>query len=233
MLPRELCEALAEDLDQLVRLHDRELEARTLAALQQAGFPDNLALVPDEGAELLREALISPPAIDVLAADFAAIYLTGALGASPCESVWVSDEHLNCEAPMFELAELYAAYGLVVADRGRRYDDHLVCQMQFLRHLLLAGGNVSEAGRFLDEHIGYWLPDFAERVAVRSASGFYAGLALLTAGWLAQVRDLLAEFGAAPRPSRAEIEERVRKKRAAGKAEVAPIRFMPGAGPTL
>jgi len=64
MLPPELCEALAEDLDQLIRLHDRELDAETLAALRQAGFPGNLALVPEEGRALLHEGLIAAPSVE-------------------------------------------------------------------------------------------------------------------------------------------------------------------------
>jgi TorA maturation chaperone TorD len=237
MLPRdsyELCEALAEDLDQLIRLHDRELDAGTLASLQACGFPENLALAPEEGAELLREAMISLSAIDVLAADYAAIYLTGALGASPCESVWVSDEHLNCDAPMFELADLYATHGLVVADRRQRYDDHLVCQLLFLRHLLLrAPVAVETMTILLDEHLCVWIGDFAARVAARSGSSFYAGLALLTTGWLHRVRDLLVEFGDSPRPSRESVEARLRARRAAHRGEIAPIRFVPGTGPVV
>ena len=42
----ELRAALAEDLDQLIRLHDRELDGDTLAALKTAHFPDGLALAP-------------------------------------------------------------------------------------------------------------------------------------------------------------------------------------------
>ncbi len=238
MLPHELCEALAEDIDQLVRLHDRELDAETLAALRQAGFPDNLALVPEEGAALVRESLRGvlnhSSDFDALAADYAAIYLTGACGASPCESVWLSDEHLHCEAPMFELAGLYAAYGLAVADRRRRYDDHLVCQLLFLRHLLLrATVDAAAIAAFLDEHPGLWIGDFAARVAARSGSPFYAGLALLTAGWLHRVRDLVAEPGGVPRPSREAVEARLRVRRSAHVAEVAPIRFVPGTGPVV
>ena len=40
--------------------------------------------------------------LDELAADFAAIYLNNAYGASPYESVWLHDEHLACQQPMFD-----------------------------------------------------------------------------------------------------------------------------------
>ena len=36
--------------------------------------------------------------MDGLAADFAAIYLTAAYGASPSESYWLSDDHLVCQS---------------------------------------------------------------------------------------------------------------------------------------
>ena len=40
----ELRAALAEDIDQLIRLHDRELDGETLAALRAADFPGGFAL---------------------------------------------------------------------------------------------------------------------------------------------------------------------------------------------
>ena len=43
----EFSDALLEDLDQLIRLHDRELDAETLKALKVADFPAGLALGPD------------------------------------------------------------------------------------------------------------------------------------------------------------------------------------------
>ncbi len=42
----ELRMALVDDLDQLIRLHDRELDGETLAALKATEFPAGLALAP-------------------------------------------------------------------------------------------------------------------------------------------------------------------------------------------
>ncbi|MGZ8219633.1 molecular chaperone TorD family protein [Methylomagnum sp.] len=68
--------------------------------------------------------------LDDLAADFAAIYLTGAFGASPYESYWLSDDHLICQDAMFDMRTLYAGAGLKVPDWRMRPDDHLVFQLQ-------------------------------------------------------------------------------------------------------
>lgn len=237
----ELRAALADDLDQLIRLHDRELDAATLAALKAAGFPAGLALAPADGATEGVHAHVAaalaacpeqPPAafIDELAADYAAIYLNNSLGASPYESVWVTDDHLACQQPMFELRAIYAAAGLQATDWRRRFDDHFVLQLHYLRHLL-AGGAVDcdKMAGFIDEHIGYWFPDFAQRVAGLCGTPFYAALAELTHVWLAGFRALLGDMAGCPVPLHEEMTARIQRKLARDKAEVAPIRFMPGA----
>ena len=243
----ELCLALADDLAQLIRLHDRELDALTLEALGQVDFPLNLALpsayaAGQQAYGALASAVqaLTPTAacLDELAADYAAIYLNHAIGASPYESVWLDDDHLACQGPMFELRERYAAAGLQVADWRQRYDDHLVCQLAYLQRCLekaRAGEAMdwADLAAFIDEHIGYWLPDFARRVSGQGGTAFYAGLAEVTYVWLELCRELLGEIHGLPRPERASLDQRIRRKSARDKAEVAPIRFMPGAqGPS-
>ncbi len=88
----ELRAALVDDLDQLIRLNDRELDAETLAALKESAFPHGLALQPVGEAGVLARlnmaaAVWSETSLDDLAADFAAIYLNNSFGASPYESV--------------------------------------------------------------------------------------------------------------------------------------------------
>lgn len=245
-------EALAEDVDGLARLHDRELDPELAAALKAAAYPDGLALLPAGEAGLaaranLRQAVAGVPdglsdknrdsasvvAWDLLAADYAAIYLTGAAGASPYESVWVTEEHLACQQPMFELRALYTAAGLRVADWRQRYDDHLVLQLQYLAHQLRRGGSWESIALLLDEHLGYWFPDFARRVAQRAQTPFYAALAELSYVWLEQLRDVIADLANLPRPSREVITERLRARHGREAAAMAPLKFMPGAtGPS-
>ncbi|MBI4742604.1 MAG: molecular chaperone TorD family protein [Betaproteobacteria bacterium] len=241
---RELFAALADDAATLALLHDTELTAPLLAGLKHLGFPDNLGLLPvgeasRTGFGAMRAAVSSLPAhpaadtLDDLAADFAAIYLTGAYGASPSESFWLSDDHLVCQEAMFDLRAIYAATGLAAPDWRRRPDDHLVFQLQFFaRRLAVAADDDRRAlallADFLDHHLLRWLPDFAARVAERCATPFYAGLARLTDAWCQQARDVIAGHLDEPRPGREEIARRTRRARSCREpAEVEPPRFVP------
>ncbi len=238
-LPGELLDALADDAEALAALHDRELAADALAALREVGFPHNLGLLPAgehsiEAWRLMAAALeeTDPGALDQLAVDYAAIYLTGAYGASPCESVWTDDDHLACQDAMFALREIYAAAGLAAVDWRRRPDDHLVLQLLYIAHALRRSRGPEGLRRLaamLDEHLLRWLADFATRVAARAETPFFAVLGRLTFAWCEQLRDLLAESLGEPRPTREEIEARLKPQR---RVEAAPLAYMPGAAPS-
>jgi len=126
---------------------------------------------------LLDEALRGLPAeiggalLDDLAADYADIYLNYGLRAAPNESIWLDEDNLAMQAPMFEVRALYQRHGLQVPNWRQRADDHLVHELQFLAHLLepQTGDTLGEAAAFLDEHLLLWLPDFCGpgRAAVR------------------------------------------------------------------
>lgn len=228
--------AIAQDLALLASLHDRELDAAGLERLHAGGFPDSLGLrlVSAQGRQALaylRQVLAELPSPlpdkqrDELAADYAAIYLTHALAASPCESVWLDDENLAMQAPMFETRAWYRRHGLGTADWRQRPDDHLCLQLQFLAHL--AGdsepASLAEACAFMDEHLLRWLPRFAAKVFQRCATPFHAALALLTAAYCEELRDLLADLLDLPRAEPAASAAPVRE---------APLHYMPGLAPS-
>ena len=76
-------------------------------------------------------------------------------------------------------------------------------------------------------------PDFAQRVSMQCGTPFYAALAELTHVWLIRFRTLLDELYDLPIPDREQMSQRINRKLVMDKAEVAPIRFMPGAqGPS-
>jgi TorA maturation chaperone TorD len=200
---KALREAIADDAETLAALHDRELTPAMIAALREANFPACLGLLPQTPeavaawqamAAVMAELPASPGAaeLDELAAEYAAIYLTGAYGTSPCESVWTDEDHLTCQSAMFQWRELHAAIGLATPDWRQRPDDHLVLQLLHIAHLARRTTTTyfgHDLARVLDEHTLRWLPQFAARVAARSMSPFYGALAVLTAAWLETVRN--------------------------------------------
>lgn len=245
--------AWSDDAATLALLHDREITLDVLAGLKALGFPGILGMVPrgekcEQVFGAMREVVAALPDmpdlafIDNLAADYAAIYLTGTVEASPFESFWVSDEHLLCQEAMFELRALYAADGLRAPDWRLRPDDHLVFQLHFLARRLeriatgLTTGNVSAVrdqwcslAVFLDHHLLRWLPDFAHRVAQRCDTAFYAALALLTDAWCQQLRDMIALHLDEPRPAKEAIES-ILRAHSPDEVKTEPIHFMPGIG---
>ncbi|OIP16807.1 MAG: hypothetical protein AUK53_03015 [Betaproteobacteria bacterium CG2_30_59_46] len=177
----------AEDLRLLGWLHTRERDREILLALAADGFPEGLAIGASEEAGAMRAALsglataVPGPeaADDELAADYAAIYLTHAYRASPCESVWHDKDHLAWQEPTFAVRAWYRRYGLAVADWRTLPDDHLAYQLEFVARLL-EKDETEAAARFLDAHLLTWLPDFSRRVAQRAATPFYRALANVT-----------------------------------------------------
>ncbi len=208
--------AVAEDLEALALLHHAEPTGNLIEDLKAVGFPDNLALKLStrEATELLAGALAEMPtpldaaALDRLAVDYASIYLTYSLGVSPCESVWLDEEHLACQNSMFAVREWYKRFDLSAENWRTRADDHLVLQLLFIAHLLKKNAG-REAAAFMDAHLLRWLTSFAQRVAARCDTQYFAGLAIVTGVYCEELRDSLAELLEAPR-KQPEVEEKIR-----------------------
>lgn len=203
--------AAAADIALIARLHDREPDADLVGALASRPPRDWLALALDgeglaTGLDLMRRALDdlgSPPApagLDRLAAAYADIYLTHCLRLAPNESVWLTEDRLERQEPMFAVRRWYARHGVAAPDWRLRADDHLVHELQFVARLLDEGA-LAEAARFLDAHLLRWLAPFCAGVAQRSPEAFFAGLALVTGAYVDALRDLLAEVAGVPRPA--------------------------------
>ena len=238
----DFCVAVAQDLMQLAVLHDSEANNPLIQSLKQTGFPNTLGLRLQskdarDAMTLVEQALAEMPdpideqETDELAVDYAAIYLTHTYRASPNESVWVDEEHLKRQQSMFEVREYYHRYGLGAADWRKRADDHLVLQLQFLAHLFgeeQRDDVFTTAAQFMDDHLLRWLMLFANRVAGRCATPFYAGINLLTGTYCEELRDILADILEEPRPTTEEIEARIQQDKTVS-VDV-PMPFIPGAG---
>lgn len=197
--------ALADDIGVLVRLHDREADAALLARLKSADPAQWFSLSLDgeafaQASRLLVDAIAalgpSERDLDMLAAEYAAIYLNYDYQAAPTESVWRDEENLERQAAMFMTRAWYARYGVRAANWRLRSDDHIVNELEFLGRVLGAterDDSLADAARFLRDHLMVWIPEFARRVTMRCEAAFYAGAALLTHAYLESLADLLGE----------------------------------------
>jgi TorA maturation chaperone TorD len=203
---------IASDLDLLAKLHDQELDAAMVAALSSTPPEDWFALPPSDDMatasyQLLVEAFRLPDKqsmqtlVDNLASDYAAIYLTHTHRASPNESVWMTDDGLTNQEPMFEVRQWLQRYNLAVPDWRIRSDDHLVNQLVFLARLIRLGtpDSLRDAGCFLDQHLMNWIEDFSDSASSHCDTAFYAGLVLLTQAYVLHLRQLLEEITGEPR----------------------------------
>ena len=218
----------SNDLRLLADLHATELSREQIQGLQAMNFSATAEFPPELSASLLDE----------LASDFADIYLNGKFHSSPQESVWLDDDELICQQPMFEVRAWYEQHGLAVPNWRRMADDHLVNQLLFVAYLLDKAAETSqpealleETARFMDEHLLRWLLPFGQRVAKRCATQFYAVLALETAGYCEHVRDSLADILDVPRQSHEEIEARLRAQHLAA-TRPQPMHYYPGTAPS-
>ena len=207
--------SLAEGLEVLVRFHDREVDAELLRGLlgfDIAGALREAAVTAEARAavEALDAALTAlgdeptPATLDALAVDYADLFLTHGYRVSPSASVWMTEDKLERQMPMFEVREWYAHYDISVPDWRKRADDHLVHELQFVAFLCARAEPVAaaDAARFMDLLVLPWLPEFCDRAVGRVRQPFYAAVMRLTAAWLEDIRTVLEAVTGAPRAVR-------------------------------
>ncbi len=255
----EWSEAVSQDLQQIAALHDKEADADLISALKDVNFPYNLGMLiacqEDDKTDEKTKGIFEPQrfveaalhelpeeldqtTLDQLAVDYADIYLNHSLHASPFESVWLDEDHLIQQEPMFQIREWFKRYGLKTENWRIRSEDHLVLQLQFIATLLDPQADISskiskipqlkrmqDATMFMDEHLLLWIEDFCRLVSQRCSTDFYASIAILTNAYIQELRDTLAEITAIKRPTAEEIEE---KRRTNQPVVEEPVSFIPG-----
>ncbi len=232
--------AVADDLALLASLHDREPTRDIIEAARRAPMSEQLGIVlhSSKGRDALAAfarmidtlpAAIDDEVLDDLAAGFTEVYLRHSYRAAPTESVWMTEDGLERQAPMFQVRDWYRRANLRVTDWASRPDDHLVLQLLFVAHVMkVARGadDMRRAARFLDEHLLRWVHRFAESLIQTEAPDWYAALALLTACYVDEVRDHLTEITGQQRPSGDQVAG---KERSVDGAEVP---YLPGVAPS-
>lgn len=197
-----LRDAALADVELLVRLHDREPDQKLLLNLARAPAQSwwALSLTSSEAAagfSLLDDYFAQDPMdkteVELLAVEYADIYLTFGKRVAPNESYWRTEDRIERQEPMFAVRDWYAHYGLTVPDWRIRADDHLVNELSFVAALLRDGRDhaLLDAGRFLDRHLLVWSHDFFAGVVERAESAYFAGLALVSDEALKAIRQAL------------------------------------------
>lgn len=227
MIPSDEDKALMRDgasaLGVVIRLFDRELDREAIAAFgteELKGFLESLF-----GSEMMQVALADffaalaglgtapdEKVLDLIAADYADIFLTHGHRAAPTASVWLSEDHTERNEPMFNARAWYEHWGVRVPDWRMRADDHIVAMLQFVQTLLESGESLAlvDAAVFMDRQMGPWVGDFLGRVAQRADTALYRAAATLCAAMLAEIRTELTritgiEENIPPPPKRPEI----------------------------
>jgi DMSO reductase family type II enzyme chaperone len=96
-----------------------------------------------------------------------------------------------------DIAGSYRAFGLQVSNSGGERLDHITVELEFMSFLVYKQAYamahheqeqvqicLDALRRFMEEHLGRWVPTFATRLARKAGEGFYKELADLTAWWV-------------------------------------------------
>lgn len=188
----------------LIRLHDREVDNDLLTGLRgiDAETFFGAVLADPKVAQEFGKALAAlpepagPATLDQLAAEYADVYLTHSYRLAPTGSVWLTEEKLERQEPMFAVREWYDHYGVTVPDWRLRSDDHIVHELQFVEYLLGLGTETAarDAARFLDRHVLVWVPQFCALMAERCNQPLLIAGARMTGHYLEALRDLLQDL---------------------------------------
>lgn len=200
-------EGYASVLEVLIRFFDRELDGEYLAGFQRYDVATWVSgwlatTTARQGVAELGESILSisqtpsEAALDELAAEYADLMLTNGYRVSPSASVWLTEDHLERQMPMFDVRDWYDHYDISVPDWRLRADDHLVHLLQFVAFLCRAGTKASaeDAARFLDAHILSWVPEFCRLAQPRVRQPIYACAISITPAVLDELRDALEQM---------------------------------------
>lgn len=170
-------------------------EERLFESVAEAAAVVDAALVP--AARRLGQAF-AEAALEDLRVDHAQLFL-GPVQASaqPYASVWLTGQPQLMQASTVAVQALYAEAGFQVDEQFLDLPDHVAVEWEFLYLLLhqatmarVAGDEAADAAwaarrrRFVDEHLGLWMPPFLAALREHARTPFYATLGELAQRFL-------------------------------------------------
>ncbi len=119
-------------------------------------------------------------------------------GACPAyELEYGTDEVFQRSASLSDLQGFYAAFGLELQGRAHERADHVSVECEFMSIIAAKEAYASQeqeseglqtvreaAGRFLEAHLGRWLPSLARRISEADPEGFYGALGNFAASFI-------------------------------------------------
>ena len=208
-----LCKGRANTYRFLARLFLKEIDDQLLADLKSMRFPARTENdLMDAGYRQIATYLAGAweNTLQELAVDYARTFLGSGIdsfsAAYPFESVYTSEKRLTMQASRDEVLAVYRAYGLEKNSAWKEGEDHVACELEFLGYLSEKAAAIFEAENlergmslllssknFLCDHLGLWIPMLTFGMKKFSKTGFYAGLADLTKGFIEVDRTFLID----------------------------------------
>jgi TorA maturation chaperone TorD len=186
--------------DLLSTVFRRPLDARRLERLRA---PEMLAAMSaasiDPGDDFVGGD--SKTVLDRLAIDYTQLFHGPMDRIAPYESIQLGNGDELMGAPAGEVCRFMAEVGFAVAPETGELPDHISVELAFMGELAhreaaafatddheTAELAASLQSRFLAAHLGRWTEHFARKVMDRAATRFYAAVAELLAGFIAEER---------------------------------------------
>ena len=144
--------------------------------------------------------------VAALASSYRALFGHTARGAvAPYETEYGNEALFQQPQELGDLMGFYCAFGLTVKFAEHERADHISCECEFLSFLAMKEAYALEHGDsamlaetrkaeklFLRDHLGRFLPTFAQQLSREDPAGFYAHLADLCLRFVSQETDRLA-----------------------------------------
>ncbi len=121
----------------------------------------------------------------------------------PYESVFASFDGADRAATTARLAVEYRAAGLSLSPEEAAEPDDITVELEFMAHLCLQESQAweedrdSQVGRFLrrectflDEHLGWWIPELARGIQAFKPESFYRAITAMAAAFVGHDREL-------------------------------------------
>jgi TorA maturation chaperone TorD len=198
----------------LSHVYRQEATSAFLAELMEQLSGEAQEEAESEGYRTLREYVGEIEQADIekvqvdLAAEYAGLFLSmGPKPVFPYESVYTSPDRLVMQKARDEVLVEYRKEGLDRIAEFNEPEDHIAIELEFMAYLcqkaadamqardrIGAAGALEKQRAFLQEHLLVWVPEFCKDVQQATKTGFYKGIAQITAEHLSMELNTVDEL---------------------------------------